>query len=64
MEEKPTETPVPPAKRNCLLCAEYSAHMRHTGLVYHFFHDAQGGYHRHIAYCPDVGLRERSKMVH
>ena len=51
-------------ERRCDSCNEYSVHMRHPGLVYGFFTDAQGVYHRHIAYCPDLGLRERSKMVH
>ncbi len=37
--------------------------MSHGGLVYQFFHDADGGYHRHIAFCPDLGLRDEGKRV-
>jgi len=53
-----------PRKRACDLCNEYSAHMRHQGLVYQFFNDADGGYHRHIAYCPDLGHRDEGERVH
>jgi hypothetical protein len=51
-------------RRACLFCDEYSAHMPHRGLVYQILYDANGGYHRHVAYCPDLGLRERSRLVH
>jgi hypothetical protein len=39
--------------RACHDCNEYSAHIRHEGLVYQFFGDDKGIYHRHIALCPD-----------
>ena len=52
-----------PGERACGLCNEYSAHMRHDRLVYQWFYDANGGYHRHISYCPDLGLRDEGKQV-
>jgi hypothetical protein len=53
-----------PRKRPCDLCDEYSKHMQHRDLVYQFFNDADGGYHRHIVYCPDIGLRAEGERVH
>jgi hypothetical protein len=38
--------------------------MLHRGAVYEILHDANGVYHRHVAYCPDLGLRQRSRLVH
>ena len=56
--------PLQRVKKPCLSCSEYTAHMSHRGLVYQIIYDAERFYHRHIAYCPDLGLRERSDFVH
>lgn len=53
-----------PFRRACELCNEYTDHMPHEQLVYQIVYDANGGYHRHVAYCPDLGLRDEGKNVH
>lgn len=45
-------------RRACADCNNYTAHMRHEGLVYRFFNDENGGYHRHIAFCPDFAATD------
>jgi hypothetical protein len=57
-------TRVSPRLRVCDDCGDYSAHMSHAGLVYRFFYDEKGGYHRHIAHCPDWKPPIRSDRVH
>ena len=52
-----------PGKRTCDMCNEYTAHMDHHGLVYQILYDANGGYHRHVACCPDLGLRVQTEKV-
>jgi hypothetical protein len=45
---------VPSAERRaCEDCNEYTDHMSHRGLIYRFFYDEKGGYHRHIWRCFD-----------
>jgi len=58
-----TAAPRPSGKRACDECNLYTAHMSHPGLVYQFFNDASGGYHRHIACCPDLGLRVQTEKI-
>ena len=58
-----SSTPRSSHERACGMCNEYSAHMRHEGLVYQILYDANGGYHRHIAYCPDLGLRVQTEKI-
>lgn len=45
-------------RRACEDCNDYSDHMAHDGLVYRFFNDEKGGYHRHIAFCPDFAATD------
>jgi hypothetical protein len=59
--ENPTRSN--PRERACDMCNEYTAHMGHRGLVYQILYDANGGYHRHIACCPDLGLRVQTEKV-
>lgn len=40
-------------ERPCHDCNEYSAHIRHEGLVFQPFNDDKDVHHRHIAICPD-----------
>lgn len=40
-------------RRYCEDCNDYSDHRPHGGLVFRFFNDEAGKYHRHIVYCSD-----------
>jgi hypothetical protein len=49
-------------RRACEDCNDYTDHMGHEGLVYRFFNDDKGKYHRHIAFCTDY-VAANSKLV-
>jgi len=47
-------TPELPRNHRCPDCRRYSGHISHGGLVYRFYYDAAGAYHRHVVSCPDA----------